>query len=94
LNPGQPNINGIPKMGENFSGKMCFACPVSYQTTGISGTKEEIYGEVKELVDCLGNRGGGLIGHIPTDIIGLGAKPENIDYMLDAFKTFYKPYGN
>jgi uroporphyrinogen decarboxylase len=90
LNPGQPNINGIERMGENFSGKMCFACPVSYQTTGISGTKEQIYREAKELVDCLGNRNGGLIGIVPTDIVGLGAKPENVDYILDAFRTSYR----
>lgn len=59
LNPGQPNINNIPRMGEHFSGKICFACPVSYQTTGISGTKEDIYREAKELADCLGNHRGG-----------------------------------
>jgi hypothetical protein len=93
LNPGQPNINNIQRMGENFSGKMCFACPVSYQTTGISGSKEDIYREVKELVDNLGNQGGGLIGLIPTDIVGLGAKPENAGYMYDAFNTSYQPNG-
>ena len=82
-----------PADGRDFSGKMCFACPVSYQTTGISGSKEDIYGEVKELVDCLGNHNGGLIGLLPTDIVGLGAKPENVDYMLDAFRTSYKPNG-
>jgi uroporphyrinogen decarboxylase len=87
LNPGQPNINGIKRMGDAFSGKMCFACPVSYQTTGISGSKEDICREAKELVDCLGNRNGGLIGIIPTDIVGLGAKPENVEYILDAFRT-------
>jgi len=87
LNPGQPNINGIPRMGDAFSGKICFSCPVSYQTTGISGTKDEIYAEVRQFVDCLGNHGGGLIGIIPTDIVGLGAKPENIGYMLDAFRA-------
>jgi uroporphyrinogen-III decarboxylase len=94
LNPGQPNINGIARMGENFSGKMCFACPVSYQTTGISGTKDDIQGEVKELVDHLGNRNGGLIGLLPSDIVGLGADPKNVDYMLDAFRTFYRPKAN
>jgi hypothetical protein len=88
LNPGQPNINGIRKMGEAFSGKIAFACPVSYQTTGISGSREEIYSEVKELVECLGNRGGGLIGHIPTDLPGLGAKPSNIDFMVEAFRLY------
>jgi uroporphyrinogen decarboxylase len=89
LNPGQPNINNIQKMGENFSGQMCFACPVSYQTTGISGSKEDICREVKELTDCLGNKGGGLIGLIPYDLIGLGAKPENIGYTYDAFNSSY-----
>jgi uroporphyrinogen-III decarboxylase len=88
LNPGQPNINNISRMGRNFSGKICFACPVSYQTTGISGSKEDIYREVKAFADCLGNHNGGLIGIIPTDLVSLGAKPENIDYMLDAFRTF------
>jgi hypothetical protein len=73
-------------MGEQFSGKICFACPVSYQTTGISGGKEEICREVGELADCLGNHQGGLIGVVPTDIVGLGAKPENIGYMLEAFR--------
>jgi hypothetical protein len=47
-------------------------------------------GEVKELVDCLGNHNGGLIGLLPTDIVGLGGKPENVGYMRDAFKTSYK----
>jgi uroporphyrinogen decarboxylase len=89
LNPGQPNINGIKKMGDAFSGKICFACPVSYQTTGISGTKEDIYREAKELADCLGNHNGGLIGIVPTDIVGLGAKPENVEYIRDAFRTAY-----
>ena len=88
LNPGQPNINNIPRMGEQFAGKICFACPVSYQTTGISGSKEAIYREVGELVDCLGTPRGGFIGVVPTDIVGLGAKPENIGYMLEAFRTW------
>jgi uroporphyrinogen decarboxylase len=89
LNPGQPNINNIKRMGENFSGKLCFACPVSYQTTGISGTKEDIYREVKEMIDYLGNRNGGLIGLVPVDIVNLGAKQENVAYIVDAFRTQY-----
>jgi len=88
LNLGQPNINGIRCLGKDFSGKICFACSVSYQTTGISGTREEIRSEVKELVESLGNKGGGLIGLIPTDILGLGGKQENIDCMLEAFAEF------
>ncbi len=88
LNPGQPNINNIPRMGENFAGRICFACPVSYQTTGISGSKEEILREVNDLATCLGTDKGGFIGLIPTDLVNLGAKPENIQYMLEAFRGF------
>ena len=54
LNPGQPNINGIQRMGDAFSGKICFACPVSYQTTGISGSKEDIYREAEAARRLLG----------------------------------------
>jgi uroporphyrinogen decarboxylase len=88
LNPGQPNLNNIRRMGEHFSGKICFACPVSYQTTGISGDKEDIEREVKDLAECLGNHHGGLIGLIPLDLVNLGAKPENIDYMREAFRRY------
>jgi hypothetical protein len=28
-----------------------------------------------------------------SDIVGLGAKRENVDYMLDAFQTLYTPNG-
>jgi membrane protein YqaA with SNARE-associated domain len=87
LNPGQPNINNVRRMGEAFSGKICFACPVSYQTTGISGTPEHIRAEVREFVDCLGNRDGGLIGIIPGDLPGLGAPQSNIDCMVEAFRS-------
>lgn len=88
LNPGQPDINGISRMGRDFSGKICFACPVSYQTTGISGTREEIRAEVRELAECLGGAGGGLIGLIPMDIIGLGGSMENVECMVEAFREF------
>lgn len=87
LNPGQPNLNGIRRMGDAFSGKIAFACPVSYQTTGISGTRDEIEQEVREMVECLGNKGGGLIGIIPSDLPALGASQSNIDCMVSAFKA-------
>ncbi|MEA4845978.1 MAG: MBL fold metallo-hydrolase, partial [Clostridiaceae bacterium] len=93
LNPGQPSLNGIKRLGENFGGKICFACPVSYQTTGISGTKEEIYNEIKDYVDYLGCFNGGLIGIINEDITALGAPTDNQPYIIDTYKTLgrYKP---
>jgi len=93
LNPGQPDINGIERMGQDFSGRLCFACPVSYQTTGITGCPEDIRREVDELVACLGNRGGGLIGVVPTDLAGLGAAAGNARTMLDAWRSGYSRKG-
>jgi len=91
LNPGQPDINNVPELGRRFGGKICFACPVSYQTTGISGSREEIFAQVKEYVDHLGRFGGGLVGIIPEDSQGLGLSRENLDAMVEAF-TLYGTY--
>jgi len=92
LNPGQPDINGVQDLGRRFGGKVCFACPVSYQTTGISGSRAEVFAQVKEYVNCLGGFGGGLIGIIPEDSKGLGLTEERLDEMVEAF-TLYGSYG-
>lgn len=57
-------------MGENFGGKICFSCSVSYQTTGVTGSKEDIFNDVKDYVDSLGSFNGGLIGIIPEGAYG------------------------
>jgi uroporphyrinogen decarboxylase len=88
INPGQPDINNIKRMGDNYGGKICFACPVSYQTTGVSGTKEEIYEEIREYVECLGSFNGGLAGVIPEDAYGLGITKEKCEYMVEAYKKY------
>jgi uroporphyrinogen decarboxylase len=88
LNPGQPNINGIERMGKNFGGKICFACPVSYQSTGVTGTKEDIFREIKKYVDYMGCFNGGLIGIINEDLTDLGGDPNNIQYSIDAYKSY------
>lgn len=90
LNPGQPSLNGIKRMGENFGGKICFVCPVSYQTTGVSGCREDIFNEVKEYVECLGSFNGGLIGLVNEDMETLGASPENNTFIMEAFEKYSK----
>ena len=84
LNPGQPDINGIEKMGEKFGGRICFACPPSYQSTGIRGTDDEIRDQIALYKKHLG-RGGGLIGIIPEDNATLGITPEKFQVMEEAF---------
>jgi uroporphyrinogen-III decarboxylase len=90
INPGQPGINDVKRMGESFGGKICFSCPVSYQTTGITGNKDDIYADVREYVECLGSYNGGLIGIIPEDNKSLGLTQEKLDYMVEAFNTVGK----
>jgi uroporphyrinogen decarboxylase len=90
INPGQPDINDVVRLGRDFGGKICFACPVSYQTTGVSGSRDDIFRQVRDYVANLGCFTGGLIGIIPEDSKGLGLTQEKLDAMTEAFRL----YGN
>lgn len=85
LNVSQPNLFDIPALGREFGGKVCFMCPVSYQTTSIKGTREEIFADVKSLVDHLGSYNGGLIGYI-EEYHSVGMSGENYQNCIDAFR--------
>jgi len=84
LNISQPNIFDIKQLGKDFGGKVCFICPVSYQTTSLSGTKDDIYADVKLLVDNLGNHSGGLIGYV-EEYESIGLTDENYNHIVNAF---------
>ena len=86
LNVSQPNIFDIESLGKDFGGKVCFVCPISYQTTSLSGTREEIYAEARKLVRNLGSRGGGFIGYV-EEYHSIGLSDENYGYCVDAFRT-------
>lgn len=85
LNLSQPNLFDIEKIGREFGGKVTFVCPVSYQTTSLSGTKEDIYADVKRLVDNLGCYNGGLIGYV-EEYHSIGMSDENYQHCIDAFR--------
>lgn len=87
LNISQPNLYDIKQLGNQYGGKVCFVCPVSYQTTSISGTREEILSAVKELRESLGNDNGGLIGYI-EEYSSMGMSLGNYESCIDAFNTF------
>ena len=59
LNLGQTDINDIERLGRDFGGKVCFVAPISYQTTSLSGTVEDIYREGRRLIDSLGRYSAG-----------------------------------
>jgi hypothetical protein len=84
LNIAQPNLYDIRKLGAVYGGKVCFVCPVSYQTTSITGTREQIFHDVGEFVENLGNFDGGLIGYI-EEYSSIGMSAENYQSCQDAF---------
>ena len=94
LNISQPNLYNIPELGQKYGGKVCFVCPVSYQTTSISGTREEIFHTVQVLVDSFGRFNGGLIGYV-EEYHSLGMSLANYQSCVEAFKTLgvYQPRG-
>ncbi len=86
LNISQPNVYDIAELGERFGGQVCFLCPVSYQTTSLSGTREEIFTDVQKLVDNLGCYNGGLIGYV-EEYASIGLSQSNYDAIVEAFQT-------
>jgi len=84
LNLSQPNVFNIEQIGREFGGKVCFMCPVSYQTTSLSGTHEEIRASVRLLNDHLGRFGGGLIGYVEK-YESIGLSEENYQCCKTAF---------
>lgn len=84
LNISQPNLFDIPKLGREFGGKVCFVCPVSYQTTSITGTREDIFRDVQILKDNLGCENGGLIGYV-EEYSSMGMSEENYQACKEAF---------
>lgn len=86
LNLSQPNIFDIEDLGRMFGGKICFVCPVSYQTTSLSGTKEDIFEEAHRLFGNLGGRSGGFIGYV-EEYHSIGMSDDNYRYCVEAFRS-------
>ncbi len=86
LNISQPNLYDMRRLGSDFGGRVCFVCPVSYQTTSISGTRNEIFESVRELVKNLGSYSGGLIGYVEW-YESIGLREENYLSCIEAFRS-------
>ncbi len=87
LNLGQPDLNDPEACRRLYAGRNCFALPINYQKTGISGTKEQIYAEARELVRCFGGPRGGFIAEV-FDYGEMGWKaddPRNSGYTKTCF---------
>ena len=86
LNISQPNLYDIPELGKRFGGKVCFICPVSYQTTSITGTRAQIFADVRLLIQHLGCFNGGLLGYV-EEYHSIGMSDENYRACIEAFQT-------
>jgi len=85
LNLSQPNLFDLEEIGRKYGGQTCFICPVSYQTTSITGTRDEIFQDVQRLVDCLGRFNGGLLGYV-EEYGTIGMSEENYQACVEAFR--------
>ncbi len=61
MNTGQPSLNGIERMGREFGNDVCFALPVGYQTTAVSGTLEDVENELLKYLECFSKTSGGYL---------------------------------
>lgn len=86
LNISQPNPYDIAELGRRFGGKLCFICPVSYQTTSLSGTRGEIFADVRMLTEHLGAFNGGLIGYV-EEYHSIGMSQANYEACAEAFSV-------
>jgi uroporphyrinogen decarboxylase len=86
LNLSQPNLYDLEALGARLRGRVCFVCPISYQTTAITGTRDDIFREAERLVANLAEADGGFIGYV-EEYHSIGMSAENYGSCIDAFRT-------
>jgi hypothetical protein len=85
LNISQPNVNDIAEVGRRLRGRQCFMMPISYQTTSISGTVDDIYAEAERLHRLLATLEGGFIGYVEEYGV-MGMSERNYRACAEAFR--------
>jgi hypothetical protein len=86
LNISQPNVMDLAEVGRKLRGRQCFLMPISYQTTSIRGTHEEILAEAQRMHALLGTSQGGFIGYV-EEYGCMGMSPENYHACGEAFRA-------
>ena len=84
LNISQPNVMDLEAVGRQLRGRRCFMMPLSYQTTSIGGTPEEIQCEAERMYRLLAMPAGGLIGYV-EEYGCMGMSAENYQACAAAF---------
>ena len=90
LNLGQTSLHGVERLAQDFGGKICFLTPGNYQSTGITGTVEEIFDEIKSFTEHLNTPAGGMVGLVSavSTRLGYGAPEENALALPAAFEAY------
>lgn len=88
LNLQQPRVLGIEEIGKKFAGRVCFETTCDIQHTLPFKSPEEIGEEARMLVEHWGTDEGGLILGSYGDIAAIGAAPESVDAMYEAFYKY------
>lgn len=74
LNISQPNVMDLVAVGRQLRGRQCFMMPISYQTTSIRGTVEDIHAEARRMYQTLATPAGGFIGYVEEyECMGMSA---------------------
>lgn len=64
FNPGQPALNGLERLANEFGNDLCFDLPVGYQTTAVTGTLQDVEDELFKYIEYFAKKSGGYIAHI------------------------------
>jgi len=86
LNLAQPNLYDIPEVGRRSDEQVCFCCQVSYQTTSITSTREQIFEDVRVPVESLGCFNDGLLGSV-EEYQNIGLSEAKYPACIEAFRT-------
>jgi uroporphyrinogen-III decarboxylase len=85
----QDLVNGIDWIAEKFAGRTCIDLDIDRQTVTAQGTPQQVEALVREEVEKLGSKEGGLMM-----IYGLypGVPLENVAALMDAMETYAGHY--
>ena len=81
FNPFQPEVMDVFEMKRRYGEHLCFYGGISTQRTLPYGTVDQVKGEVKRLIDVVGENGGYIVS--PAHDIPADAKSENIAAMIE-----------
>ena len=84
MNVAQPNVVDLDAVSRQLRGQQCFMVPVSYQTTGVSGTPAQIAAETRRLQGLFGGPAGGFVGYI-EEYGCMGMSEENYQAHVEAY---------